>query len=490
MLPASLAAKWLPREFVESTRLGGAFTLLAYVVMLILFSLQLSDFLKQSAESSLLLDFNDGPILQINFDIRMYGIECRNLHVVVIDELREEPLGFVAKEYSLQTLGNGKDHRSIHARRAGSDGAEDEWARHQDRLHELESQDGQGELDSDWASSHDGFKHQSFEHVIEFHDFTLINFFAEWCVHCRQFAPKWSKIAAKVNEKRFVDANQNQLKVRALRMNCVDFRGICKQKRIDAFPTIRLYKSDGTFTRYNGERNEGSILKWIDLTVKSGAQLQQFKGNHQELESGCILKGWVRVPRVPGHLELMAGGGDQNLEPSMTNVSHAVGHLSFCSPSAEDQWNAGMCGLVQSRPWQSWSQLSKLGMRSQMMHASPLDGKVYATSAFHEAYEHYVRLVSTVTQLGTGYQFSHYGRTARLNETVVPQARFYFDFEPFALSLGFEDKRWYQFGTSLLAILGGVFVMMRLCAMMSIGVARTAERSSTPAGARTNGLLN
>ncbi len=29
------------------------------------------------------------------------------------------------------------------------------------------SQDGAAELDADWDSSHDGFKHQSFEHVIQ-----------------------------------------------------------------------------------------------------------------------------------------------------------------------------------------------------------------------------------------------------------------------------------------------------------------------------------
>lgn len=32
-------------------------------------------------------------------------------------------------------------------------------------------------------------------------------------------------------------------------------------------------------------------------------------------ERGCNARGRLQVPRVPGHLELMAGGGDQTLNP-------------------------------------------------------------------------------------------------------------------------------------------------------------------------------
>lgn len=57
------------------------------------------------------------------------------------------------------------------------------------------------ELDADWSSSHDGFRHKSFEHVIQGHDFTFINFFAGWCSHCQKFAPEWERLAEKVGNR-------------------------------------------------------------------------------------------------------------------------------------------------------------------------------------------------------------------------------------------------------------------------------------------------
>merc|ERR1712050_513399 len=108
--------------------------------------------------------------------------------------------------------------------------------------------------------------------------------------------------------------------------------------------------------------------------------------------------------------------------------------------------------------------------RDALKHVSPLDGQGFSTSSFHEAHEHHLRVVSTVTSSGLAYQFSHYGRLQRLNESVIPQARFHFDLEPFAIQFTTEHKKWYDFLTSLLAILGGIFVVMRLLSVFSLSV--------------------
>merc|ERR1719326_709218 len=72
MLPASLSARWVSREFVESTAAGGAFTVVAYVLMFWLFVLELKSFLGEAPASELALD---GAVdsakagLRIHFDI-------------------------------------------------------------------------------------------------------------------------------------------------------------------------------------------------------------------------------------------------------------------------------------------------------------------------------------------------------------------------------------------------------------------------------------
>ena len=54
-------------------------------------------------------------------------------------------------------------------------------------------------------------------------------------------------------------------------------------------------------------------------------------------ERGCSARGRLQVPRVPGHLELMAGGGDQTLNPrrhiaveflAIYTYSHEI-HMNF-----------------------------------------------------------------------------------------------------------------------------------------------------------------
>merc|ERR1719235_587614 len=188
-------------------------------------------------------------------------------------------------------------------------------------------------------------------------------------------------------------------------MNCVDFKNLCREKGIDAFPTIRLYKSDGTFSLFEGERSEAAIIRWIELVVKTKAY--GWKKHHEEFESGCNARGYLRIPRVPGHLELFAGGGDQNLEPTMTNVSHMVKYLFFSEPMEDTEMKRRM-------------HLSPLNMAfwHVQMDTNPLEGKEFCTHSFHEAYEHHLQVVSIVNWAQIRYAFKHYGRTAHQNESV------------------------------------------------------------------------
>merc|ERR1719409_1448411 len=120
----------------------------------------------------------------------------------------------------------------------------------EDELLELEFADSSftkeelKELDSDWSSSSDNFKHDDFDKVVDAHDFTFVNFYADWCPHCRMFAPTWRQFEEKVNngETEIKDADGVKANVRVLKMNCVDFEDTCRAQMIQSFPTIRLYR--------------------------------------------------------------------------------------------------------------------------------------------------------------------------------------------------------------------------------------------------------
>lgn len=467
----SAAAKWLPRDFVEASQVGGVYTLIAYVGMFICFLAEIKSFLTADIHTAMYLDARNADLLQINFDVDLYDIECRNLKLVVYTEgwqSNQEPLSLVASDFWLRSIDSKGRPFGMAFKPSDEEDTGKSGKAHEDQMREVIKEDGKSEIDSDWASSHDGFKHKSFDHVIEGHDFTLINFFAEWCSHCRQFAPTWDMIARKVHGEEsgspqmFADRDGANRGVRMIRMNCVDFKSLCQEKGIDAYPTIRLYKADGTFSVFEGKRDEADIIRWLERTIKMKSY--GWATDHEAFERGCNAKGRFQVPRVPGHLELMAGGGDQNLNPRMTNVSHKLNHLSFSDP--ED-------GKFHRKSW--------TGLPSNVLdHLCPLDGTSWATRNYHEAYVHDIKVVNTVGMRGqSAYQFSHTPRLSRLPEDVVPQAQFHFDIEPFSIQIKQYDKKWYDFCTSTLALLGGLFVVMRVLSQASRSAVKVVAQTTT-----------
>jgi len=459
---------------VESTSAGGCFTIVAYVTMLVLFSLELSSYLGDSPVSELWLDSAlndpyslDNSLVRINFDIDMYSIECHNLQLAVIDHLDELPVMALQRDYTLKPVDFYKDPDATTAKVSSRvTGTQEEQV--VEKRHTLEEQDGEKELDADWASSHDGFKHQHFDHVIQFHDFTVINFFAEWCSHCRQFSPEWMQTAKAISNAEYVEGGKKQV-VKALKMNCVDFKPLCRQEGIRAFPTIRMYQADGRAIAFEGMRSKDGIMAWVQDTIQGGAP-KAYIEKHLELQTGCRIFGHVVMPKVPGYLQLFAGGGQHALDPTMTNVSHYVRHLSFAAPTDSQ----GYFGT-----YRSWA---ALGIpRDQRIYTHPLDGQKFSTKEFHQTFEHHIQVVSTISSYGQTYQFAHYERLAPLsNLSEVPQARFNFDVDTFAIKIMDSDKNMYQFGTSTMAILGGTFVMIKLLHGATHGAAKAAAQRLVP----------
>jgi thiol-disulfide isomerase/thioredoxin len=416
--------------------------------------------------------------LRIDFDIDMYSIACHNLQVAVIDPLDGLQVKSLQRDFKLRTVDfvkerqkhilDGRTDKGVH-KHVGKTEEEEEA---EEAKKNLEQEDGKAELDADWATSHDGFKHNHFDHVVQYHDFTIINFFAEWCSHCRQFSPTWNDIAKAVNEKEYTDADGGKRVVKALKMNCVDFKQECRNQGINAFPSIRVYRSDGRFASYEERRSQKGVLAWIDAAVKKThlSEISGFVKHHNEIQHGCNVVGHMLVPRTPGIFELFAGGGEHALDPTMTNVSHFVRKLSFHDPryipSAIMEWISGFGMNYKHR-----------------RHMKPLDAKKFITEEFHQTYEHHLTVVSTMTSSFQFYQFSHYDRiSTTTNKSEVPQARFNFDIDTFAIRILDSDGSFYGFATNLMGVLGGVFVVTKLFAGASHSVAKAAATSARPSG--------
>lgn len=161
-----------------------------------------------------------------------------------------------------------------------------------------------------------------------------------------------------------------------------------------------------------------------------------------------------KVNRVPGNFHIEAKSKNHNLNAAMTNLTHRVNHLSF-----------GEMGKIQSR--QVKRALKQVPESLQQF--TPLDNKMYHTSKFHQAYHHYIKVVSTHLNIGSGasymptlYQFLEQSQVVSYSEVNVPEARFSYDLSPMSVVVSKTGRKWYDYLTSLSAIIGGTFTTLGL----------------------------
>lgn len=430
------------RDFTQSSLTGGVFTAVAYALLVLLLVAELGSFLRTTYITNVVMDQNNEELIQINFDVMLFDLPCKYLKLGVWDRFGEEKLNSTESFHYIPV-----DHKGQFK---GMAYTKDEIAvlEQVDKTTDV-NEDEKKELDSDWSSTSDHFRHNDFDRAVTFHDYTLVNFYADWCIHCRKFFPMWMEATNRISEKMsFTDGDGREVQVKFMRINCVDFQAACTQAKIQAFPSVRLYKRDGSFEHFNQKRSVDNIIGFITSTVRNSHLI--IAQHHAMFNEGCQVQGTLRVPRVPGHFHLQAEAfGEVNVNPALTNVSHLVNHLSFGDKDTK-----------------SWAKRLSVPME-MIQHIDPLDGKRFVVQHFHEAPQHYLKVVSTYVQgkKNAFYQMTHSDRTRKLTnqlQNAAPQARFTYDFSPMSVVVKVKSKRWYEFLTSLFAILGGTYTMVEL----------------------------
>ena len=200
--------------------------------------------------------------------------------------------------------------------------------------------------------------------------------------------------------------------------------------------------------------------------------LQQKKRLHnqwvEEEHPGCQISGHLMLDRVPGNFHIQARSEHHDLAAHMTNVSHEVHSLYFGDPIAFMRIQKGEVSNVPSKI------ISKL---------APMDNNVYPTYDLHESYHHYLKVISTnVEGLRVGrrdlrvYQVIENSQLAYYRNDIVPEAKFIFDLSPISVSYRTTSKHWYDYVTSIMAIIGGVFTVAGMLENSIGAVVSTATR--------------
>ena len=287
------------------------------------------------------------------------------------------------------------------------------------------------------------------------------------------------------------------------RIDCVHYPEFCAQHGIRAYPTLRLYIDGERKPDYHSDRTVASFTHYLATMeveygkaegtgsleradqvarVLTGGSYKK-PGEHsfgwniekrrrqgkelrkewiEEEHPGCAISGFLMLDRTPGNFHIQAASVNHDIAPSMTNVSHEVHHLSFGETKARELANPVnnpdipdyVYGLTQS-----------------------MDGNVYITQNLHEAHHHYIKVVTTNFKAESSrkfnkktvlsdyriYQVQQQSQLALYDHGQTPEARFSYDLSPIAVTYRRKYRtQWYDFLTSLVAIMGGTFTVFGL----------------------------
>lgn len=95
---------------------------------------------------------------------------------------------------------------------------------------------------------------------------------------------------------------------------------------------------------------------------------------------GCQLAGHLLMERAPGHFAIMARSPHHEIEARMTNVSHIVHELTIGDPIAYKMIERGQVALPKE-------------VKNRF---TPMNGFAYMNLDLHEAYHHYLKVITTV----------------------------------------------------------------------------------------------
>jgi protein disulfide-isomerase-like protein len=429
--------------------------MVALGIMAILFFSETAAFARTKIVTSIALDENTQPQLRLNFNITMIDVHCDYVSVDVWDALGTNRQN-VTKNVEKWQISEDGATKLFSGRNREQRAVRDE--EHDRTLEEMHEEDGVHAFD---------LKKDNFKEWMEENEMAFIDMFAPWCVWCQRLAPTWEKFAVEIK-------NLN-MPVGIAKIDCMAESDLCREEKVMAFPTLRWYENGKHITpEYKMDRTVQAMVGFakrkLEMNEKfkdwekgaldrgdSDADIEKkrklFSQSRPEHPS-CQVSGHLMVNRVPGNFHIEAKSKNHNLNSAMTNLTHIVNHLSFGEP----------LDITARRAKRILKQVPE-----EHQQFNPMDDSMYMTKEFHQAYHHYIKVVSTHLNVGSSeanqmltYQFLEQSQIVYYDVSNVPEARFSYDLSPMSVVVEKEGRKWYDYLTSLCAIIGGTFTTLGL----------------------------
>ena len=113
----------------------------------------------------------------------------------------------------------------------------------------------------------------SFDAFVKESPVTLVEFYAPWCGHCKELAPKWAEAAGK--------AKKLSPAVPLAKVDCDAESDLCGRFDVSGYPTIKLFQG-GVAEEYNGPREADGIVS----TLKKYASFKFVDGRSYTSDAG------------------------------------------------------------------------------------------------------------------------------------------------------------------------------------------------------------
>eukprot|EP00539_Tryblionella_compressa_P002309 CAMPEP_0178749872 /NCGR_PEP_ID=MMETSP0744-20121128/9641_1 /TAXON_ID=913974 /ORGANISM="Nitzschia punctata, Strain CCMP561" /LENGTH=512 /DNA_ID=CAMNT_0020403313 /DNA_START=43 /DNA_END=1582 /DNA_ORIENTATION=- len=462
--------------------------------MATLFLLETRAFFTKSLVANLALDRSDDPRIRLNFNITMLDLKCDWAVIDVVSVLgTDQNVTAHVTKWNIDSEGVRKAYKGRNRNQKDIDLYDETVIETLEELH---------------ANGEDAVElnMETLQFAKNENDFLFVDFYASWCSHCRDLAPTWEKLAELMvdageklgkqhpedyTDEDFEAAEKVELPVMIAKVDCVKNHELCNQQEdIRAYPTLRLFVDGERWSGgdYRGHRTVLEMVEWLyfveekqqtdenlrQLHVAHQAARERLTGENasdeekkwqdqmvrnkkrlhhewvQEEHPGCQIAGHLLLDRAPGNFHILARSKHHDLAPHLTNVSHMINELYVGDPTAK-HW------IKEGRSLVPPDITPKL---------SPLDGNVYKTLDLHESYHHYLKLISTkIDGMKVGsrelrsYQMLANSQLAYYQKDVTPEAKFSYDLSPISVSYSFRTRRWYDYFTSIFAIVGGLFTV-------------------------------
>lgn len=146
----------------------------------------------------------------------------------------------------------------------------------------------------------------NFDTKIKEKEYTLVEFYAPWCGHCKQFEPEYTKLGEKMKDSE---------KIMIAKVNGDSEQSLMEKYEIQGFPTVKLFKNGEVYRSYEGQRTADAVEKWLEK--KTGPVSQELK-TEQEIEDfkkdRTVVVGFFKSRDSENYKQFISQADSQELE--------------------------------------------------------------------------------------------------------------------------------------------------------------------------------